>query len=283
MFIFFHCVVSVILRVGAIKLTALNAWSLNGDQYPDAATKAEELLNLQKKLTMSGELGDMAKPDSVSYVLVMKAYKLSNDPDKVHHGHRLLKDFISGVADGSVKPGKTPNVPFTLMLGLLALTPPSTKEPVDAFTSERDDDVYTIALQTYRELKDDVHGIGCKPDHFDFAAMLRATTMHTDINSTERRQMTSVIFEDACAAGWVSFYVINALREACPDKQLLGQLLQSNILAESIDSVDMLPRSWSRNVFGAARFIKSTSTADGGEPKDVQEEAPTTQEEASEL
>jgi hypothetical protein len=118
----------------------------------------------------------------------------------------------------------------------------------EGFGNVRTDDAYAIALQTYREMKEDIYEIGCQPDHIAYATMLQVVNRHTKQDSTERRQMVQVVFDDACVAGHVSNLVLKSLLAASPDKHLLASCLQSQDLADSIKSVEELPRAWSRSV-----------------------------------
>lgn len=127
----------------------------------------------------------------------------------------------------------------------------------DPFTSDglhESESVYSIVVQTYEELKKDPYNVGLSPDHFAFAAMLQAVRQHTIDSSAERRQMVELVFDDACAAGEVSTFVIRALREACPSLDLLERLLRSQKLAKELRDVSQLPQDWSRNLNYSPRF-----------------------------
>lgn len=124
-------------------------------------------------------------------------------------------------------------------------------------TSGSDD--YNIALQAYRELKDDVFQIGCQPDHFAFAKMILVVTAHTYEKSIERRQMIQLVFEDACQAGEVSRLVLQSILNLKADKSFLAALLKNNDMLTSqvyMESVDQLPRAWTRNVPRKYRHMK---------------------------
>lgn len=113
---------------------------------------------------------------------------------------------------------------------------------------------YEIALATYDELWNDVHGLKIKPDHFTFATMLQVVNVHTDKASAERRQFVERIFDDACAGGQVSSLVVRAVREACPTPDLLSRMFGSKKLANSLKNVDQLDKDWTRNVGREKRF-----------------------------
>ena len=252
-----------------MHLLALSSWARCADRVPEAPQKAEELLHLQLELVESNVLQERA--DSQSFTAVMVAYAKSNDKAKVQNAYRLLKTMLAGIADGTVSGGANLVVPFTTVLNAAAFSKPASSPASDAGKNLADgttetsgfdtsqstaDDIYTIALQTYRELKEDAFRIGCKPDHMAFAAMLEVLNTHTHPSSIERRQMSQLVFEDASSAGEVSKLVLKALFRAAPDKELLGSLLQSKELANGMQSVDELPRAWTRNVGPKFRHLK---------------------------
>lgn len=259
--------------------SVLSAWSHCGVYYPDAPQKAEELLKLQLDLLESGSLGKSATPDTQAFSVVISTYARSNLPDKVQQAYRLLQQMLAGVSEGKVLPGKNNVIPFTGVLN--AAAHPSSKSnkggsdtnnkqststssaietPGEDFNTIQSDDDYSIALQTYREMKEDVYNIGCKPDHMTFSTMLYVVDAHTQKGSIERRQMVQTLFEDACAAGEVSRLVLKALRSVCPDSTLYASLLGSSELAASIKTVDELPRTWTRNVSQNYRILKRDHT-----------------------
>jgi len=233
-------------------------------------------LQLQIELCESGVLDERAQADSQSYCMVMATYARSKDARKVHHTYRLLQKLLKDIAEERVSNGDSIIVCFTTVLNAAAYVRPprgnrnavnssnETQQRKDSdsngafgHTIEAEDEVYTIALQAYREMKEDVYRLNCKPDHMAFAAMLRVIGVHTDVSSVERRQMVQLVFEDACAAGHVSKLVIKNLWEACPDAEMLASLLQSQELAESsIDTINQLPRHWTRNVSAPFRSLK---------------------------
>jgi len=245
--------------------TTLSSWARCADRIKEAPQKAEELLELQVHLIDSGVLDDTARPDSQSFAAVMSAFARSNQADKVQQTYRLLHAMLSGIADGSVSVGSNLVVPFTIVLNAAAFSKPNDKTSKESIAGnangfdigeEATDDVYTIALQTYRELKEDTFHIGCKPDHMVFAAMLEVLGTHSHPTSIERRQMVQIVFEDACVAGEVSRLVIASLFRVSPDKEFLASLLSSHELAEGVRNVDELPRSWTRNVSYNFRYLK---------------------------
>ena len=205
-----------------IQTTALHAWSRSAAILRQAPQKSEELLQLQRQLVETGVLDESAQPDSQSYAIVMSTYARSRERQKVHQTYRLLQEMIKGITEGFVAVGASLSVPFTIVLNAAAHTWPDRSgnsiadfasgapmtqthdNPFISETGQEEDSVYTIALQTYRELKEDVYKIGCEPDHMAFAAMLEAIGLHTKETSVERRQMIEVVFEDACAAGHIS-------------------------------------------------------------------------------
>ena len=209
-----------------------------------------------------------------SFAAVMSAYGRSNNPEKVQHTYRLLRAMLGGIADGKVSVGSNLVVPFTTVLNAAAFSKLAPSPATDAATNPTNDattfdtsgfdsspsaadDIYTIALQTYRELKEDAFRVGCKPDHMAFAAMLEVLAVHTHPTSVERRQMVQLVFEDACAAGEVSKLVLKALFRASPDKKLVASLLKTNEVADHpTNNIDELPRAWTRNVAHKFRYTK---------------------------
>lgn len=168
--------------------------------------------------------------------------------------------MIEAIFKGRVVADSSLVVAFTAVLDAAAYPAnikPSEPAETPTFGLESDtscSDDYTIALQAYRELKDDVYQLGCQPDHLAYAKMVNVIGTHTDPRSAERRQMLQLVFEDACGAGEVSKIVLKYLFKVCPDKDLLISLLQSEKLASRyVETVDELPRLWTRNVPGRFR------------------------------
>ena len=251
----------------------LHAWAERAKTLWGAPQKAEELMKLQMQLVDSNVLPRSANPDIQTYSIVMIAWANSQNGDKVHQTYRLLQELMQDISEKRL--GRKTNlvVAFTAVLDAAAHPPvkQSTEPTTDANNSpfgavdEVDEtplhsssgDEYTIALQAYRELKDDIYGLGCKADHHVFAKMIQVIGIHTDATSAERRQMLQLIFDDACAAGEVSKLVVKYLAKVCPDKGFLVSLLENEELADGdLHSVDDLPRRWTRNVPGPFRQFK---------------------------
>lgn len=236
--------------------SVLNAWARYSRYDPEAPVKAEELLNLMYDLYYSGRL-ETVKPDGVTYSTLINAWARSGDrQDKVQNARRLLNTMLSKYdAD---EEDMRPNVmAYTSVLNAAVHSPASSLAleadggDLDSFTSEAEDaagSVYSILMETYEELLKDPYNVGLAPDHFVFSTMLQAIRQHTDHNSAERRQMVESVFDDACAAGEVSSFVIRALRDACPSIDLLERLLRSPELARELRDVSQLPQEWTRNV-----------------------------------
>lgn len=241
--------------------TVMNAYARYSRYDPEAPIKAEELLNLMYELYYSGRL-DNVKPDAVTYTTAINAWARSGDrPDKVQNARRLLDTMLSKY-DADEQDMKPNIIAYTSVLNAAVHSPPFslTMEgdgDQDPFGSESsDENVYSILLQTYDELMKDPYNIGLSPDHFVFATMLQAIRQHTTQTSAERRQMVETVFDDACAAGEVSAFVIRALREACPSIDLLERLLRSPALARELRDVGQLPQDWSRNLEYSPRLRK---------------------------
>jgi hypothetical protein len=143
------------------------------------------------------------------------------------------------------------------------------EESYDAFGSQEDDDdvanaangdPYSIALETYNELvSDDIRGV--QPDHLVFATMLDVIRQHTNADSIERRQRLESIVADARVAGEVSSLVVQALQKACPTTDMLQTLLQIPPRKSSnMESINVLPRAWTRNVPPKFRRVQQNSS-----------------------
>lgn len=243
--------------------TCMQAWAKAARTDPNAPNRAEELLNL---LIQQGEtLG--IQPDVQSYTTVMNAYAKSNQKDKAIQTRRLL-DLLLSNNDLRKRKNLISAVPFTAILNAVAHSPNMMDMiPDDGDNDEntmfgQDDyevgDPYSLALETYTALKEDLFDLGAKPDHFAFATMLDAIRQHTDAESIERRQRVESVLYDAQSAGHVSSLVLQALFEACPSKEMLESLLEiRNPL--SLQSLKALPREWIRNVPPAFRKLRKTS------------------------
>jgi len=241
--------------------TVINAHARFSRYDPESPEKAEDLLNLMYDLYYSGRL-ETVKPDAVTYTSVMNAWARSGDrPDKVHNARRLL-DVMLSKYDADERDVKPNIMAYTSILNAAVHSPPSSltvdvDKDEDPFTSDApSESVYSIVVQTYDELKKDPYNIGISPDHFAFAIMLQAIRQHTSETSGERRQMVELVFDDACAAGEVSAFVIRALREACPSVDLLERLLRSQKLARELRDVGQLPQDWTRNLDYSPRLRK---------------------------
>ena len=241
--------------------TVINSWARFSRYDPEAPRKAEDLLNLMYDLYYSGRL-ESVKPDAVTYTSVINAWARSGDrPDKVHNARRLLDAMLSKF-DADEQDMKPNVMAYTSVLNAAVHSLSSSLiEDVEKDQNPFDSDapsegVYSIVVQTYEELKRDPYNVGVSPDHFAFAAMLQAIRQHTSETSGERRQMIELVFDDACAAGEVSAFVIRALREACPSVDLLERLLRSQKLARELRDVSQLPQEWTRNVNYSPRLRK---------------------------
>lgn len=228
----------------------LQAWAKAARSNPKAPEKAEELLNLLESV-------DAVQPDATSYATVMNAFAQSNRNDKALQARRLLESLLS-----NRQTMKITAVPFTILLNAVAysrnmndISGNAAVEDVDVFVgAEELEDPYSIALETYSELRDDTYNLGIIADHLAFATMLDVIRQHTDAESIERRQRVEGVFEDACAAGEVSSMVVQALTKACPSTDMLQALLRTR---KKMQSVNALRREWTRNV--GPKFIKLRS------------------------
>ena len=210
--------------------------------------KAEEMLNLMNELAEAGTLEKNSKPDAVSYCTVMSAWAKSRDPDKTSQARRLLEAMMSKYDAGDVT--LKPNVvAFTTVLNAAGHTTSTRADNASAA-----EEAYRIAMQTYEEILSDSFALNLYSDTFVFAAMLKVVASHTDHTSAERRHMVQRVFDDACAAGQVSAYVIKELRLATPDNELLARLFRDQNLAKYLPSVNRFPKKWTKGVPGQPRF-----------------------------
>jgi hypothetical protein len=251
--------------------TVMQAWAKAAKvQKEDAPERAEELLKLMKDFSLKENLGKKISPNVQSYVTVMNAYAVSRREDSVFHVRRLLNDLLEEGRAVYLDDGAKINaVPFTIVLK--AASKAQSKQMNDKTSSEEDvdydvfgthdlderntnnissSDPYTIALETYAGVQNDVHNVGVTADHFFFAAMLDVIAEHTDIDSIERRQRIEEIFYDACQAGQVSSLVVRSIQNACPNEVLMKEVLQLRRDDDvvSIESVNVFPKQWTRLV-----------------------------------
>jgi hypothetical protein len=217
-------------------------------------TKAEEILNTMIEAADQNPHETSLKPDYVSYCTAMSAWAKSSHEDKTGHSRRLLEKLISTYEAGD-KALKPTVVAFTTVLNAAGHTV--------ATDPDVSNEAYRIAMQTYDDLINDTFGVKVSPDSFLFAAMLKVIAAHTDPTSAERRQMLERVFDDACAAGQVSSFVINELRLATPDKEFLARLFRDPDLAKFLPSVNLLPGRWTRAVGNEPRLRDVDKKSEG--------------------
>ena len=221
--------------------------------YPDAAQRAEELLELQHSLSDKGALGERVKPDFQSYTITMTTHAYSENPDKAHHTRRLLESLMEKVSAGDIEIVRNKAGPFSAVINAAskcescAPTSNAVKTDIaDGFTSvfETSDNAYSIAEKTFQELRSDAFGIGVKPDHHCYGAFLRCIAKHTTPGSSERDAKARMVFQEACEAGEVSRLVMDGLKEAAG----------KSVLAIPQLKAETLPRFWTRNVPRVFRY-----------------------------
>jgi hypothetical protein len=229
--------------------TVMNAWS-RAIHDETAPIKVAELLALMYDMVESKELHKSDRPDRVSFSTLIMAWAKSKDTSSASNARDVLNDqlqaFLAG--DVSAKPGI---ISFTGVLTAAANSPPriigeddfgAEQMPVSEST-----DPYRIAMTTYTDIVTDKYGLGLKPDHIVFSQMLSVISKHNDPRSTERQTMTRHVFDAAAAAGQCSSLVVRALIQACPSKDLLAIILKGVDL-DTLDSINHLPKEWTRNV-----------------------------------
>jgi hypothetical protein len=251
--------------------TCMQAWAKAARTDPEAPQKAEELLTLM--LEVSDDDRTM-QPDTQSYTTVMNAYGKSTRNDKALQARRILESMLS---NNTSQRGRTISaVPFTVLLNAVAHSPGigtidesllMEEESYDAFGSQEEDvanaangDPYSIALETYNLLVSDE--LRVQPDHLVFATMLDVIRQHTNAESIERRQRVEEIVADARVAGEVSSLVVQALQKVCPTTDMLQTLLQIPPRKSSnMESINVLPRAWTRNVPPKFRRVQSNNNS----------------------
>lgn len=265
----------------------LHAWSVSLD--PSAADSAYELLKLQKELVASGALPNNALPDFQSYAIVILTVARSNaigGSEKVARARALLEELIEGIKGGTIKAERNATAPFTAVLTAAAhslevsepspvLGHPGSENLVD--TNEDNERlreaIYSVALETYQEVKDDKFSVGARPDHHLYAAMLRVVAAAFPVQSphpnasistvrkslpTERVTMADRIMKDAQATGQVSRLVLQAWSNA------LASTVDASIHDIVGEEENQLPKLWVRNVNPAFRYrvLKARSDID---------------------
>lgn len=263
--------------------TCMQAWAKSAKlETSSAPERAEELLRLLQKVSIISDDDDandkgntVTEPDVQSFVTVMNAYASSQGNDRVYHVRRLYNElFRDGqyLADGKGVGAAA----FTVVLKAVAKAGNIVDSSKDRFATSSSEwnasddeenrgampDPYSIALETYSELQNDVFHLGVTGDHFAYAAMLDVIAIHTDVDSIERRQRLEEIFHDACEAGQVSSLVVQSLQKVCPNDNLLKELLRlkrdvGGVI--SLESVNAFPKQWTRFVPPDFRRITSRS------------------------
>eukprot|EP00980_Cylindrotheca_fusiformis_P001751 scaffold405_cov132-Cylindrotheca_fusiformis.AAC.3 len=234
--------------------TCMQAWAKAARDEPDAPERAEELLTLLASLDDGSGGTGHTRADVGSYSTVMTAFAKSKRADKVAQVRRLLDSLLSSYKNHGIA-GRLSAVPFTVLLNAVAHSPNSQEMDDDQVlfapdsdgVIEMDDDPYTIALETYLELQEDLHDLRLRADHMTYATMLDVVAKHTEIESIERRQRIDRVFEDARSSGQVSSSVVTSLMRACPSQDMLQTLLKVRD-PMSISNINALPREWTRHV-----------------------------------
>ena len=228
----------------------MDAWARYAKYDTDSAQKAENLITQMYDLYHSGRFTDSIKPNSTSYIIVMKAWARSeysknstsvhDIPFKVHKCRdlldRMIEKFDSGEED--VKPNI---VAYTSILNSIVHTPRITS------TVNDDNSIVSVAFKTYREILQDPNDLGLKPDDIVFSSMLQVLRKQLDETGEARRFHTEQVFDDACQAGHVSSAVVRELVSTCPSPDLLERLIGRRNIDPS-DSLKFLPREWTKNV-----------------------------------
>jgi hypothetical protein len=213
-----------------------HAWTKasGAKHHANAWERSLELLQLQI------DLGDAAsQPDYQSYALVVLA---CGNAHKIREARHVVDGMVARTRELASPMQRNPSAPFSSLLTSIAKASDSpagkaaSMSDADAWEAEEagSDSLYDAALRTYAEVAQDLHGIGAKPDHHTFSAMLRCVAKHGG-PGIERQTRAREVFDAACEAGEVSRTVVEALGMAIGD-------------ANTRRMIGDLPRFWSRNV-----------------------------------
>jgi hypothetical protein len=199
----------------SLQLFHESAFSRSNVFDPYSAEKAENLLKLQSVLSKSGCFQQDCSPDFQSYTIVMNAYASSANKKRTIHARRLLMELLKAVhGKARRKLGfRSVNLaaPFTAVINAAGRSDKGINafDLSDSLTSMSDP--YSIAMQTYSELRRDEYGIGASPDHHTFTALLRCVKKHTNPFSVEREIAVKFVFDEATELGQVSKLVMKEL------------------------------------------------------------------------
>lgn len=160
--------------------------------------------------------------------------------DKLSVALDLLEELVQRVANREMDILRNPSGPFVAVLSVISHLPPiqpGSNGYEEAIESKSDP--YSIATETYQQMKDDVHGMGIVTDHHAISAYLRCIAAHCPEESTERQTSALLAFDEACELGQVSRLVVDAMNK------VFGANLISMVPELKTKN---FPRLWSRNV-----------------------------------
>eukprot|EP00978_Attheya_sp_CCMP212_P016648 scaffold43793_cov58-Attheya_sp.AAC.3 len=106
-------------------------------------------------------------------------------------------------------------------------------------------ELWSMALRTYQELKEDRFVLEVQPDALVYANMIQIVGRHLYNAEELQRNHLEQIFDDACATGQVDANVVRALHDACPSTDVLHRLLGQR---RPISNLGELPTDWTQNV-----------------------------------
>lgn len=190
---------------------------------PDAAEKAESILNRMEQSYAEGDLD--AKPDTLTYTCVINAWARSGSPKKAQRAWDLLQRMCHAYEKGSLD--VRPNViTFTSVLNACAYTRGSEADREQAIK---------IALMVLTELLPNYD----KPNHITFRTLLEVFGKQAR-NDRERLKLSSAAFEKCVEEGQVDSSVLDALGRFVPK-------LYENLPRDDQSEI-RVPAEWSRNV-----------------------------------
>jgi hypothetical protein len=213
-------------------------------------------LNQQFDLASPDQIGDDVKPDFQSFTSCILVQSKSKDNDRLDTALTLLEKLLQEIKLGNLFVTRNPTAPFSAVLTTIANynvpSSVSTKtmktnetighddgsSDIDVFNStvETQSDPYSMALNIFDQIENDIHGIGTTVDYHSITAFFKCMVAHSTPGSTERDHTSRRIFSDACQAGNVSQSVLKEFHT------ILGPA------AKMLPDLRNPPKFWSRNV-----------------------------------
>jgi hypothetical protein len=204
--------------------SVLHAWSCQSSQNPDAAARAQAVLDY-----MIDSPDIIIHPDVYSFTSVLNAWAKSKEPDKAVRARQLL-DRLLKLHNENPKKLQLSAIPFNTVLNACAFSPPeSSQRPA-----------LQIAVSTFNQIPSYT-----LPDTISYGNLLKCCTNLMPSGKT-RTEMALHIFEKCCNAGLVGDLVWNEVRKAVPS-QTLAKLASLGQSVGMSSSLQQLPQLWRRN------------------------------------